>query len=298
MKKVLAMEHKAGFVSIIGKPNVGKSTLMNALVGEKLSIITPKAQTTRHRIMGIINTDEYQVVFSDTPGIIDPQYGLQRSMMKFVDESLQDCDVILYIAEMGEKEMPEDIKQRLQKAAAPVILALNKIDLVKQEEVGQKIEHWKTQFNFKSIVPVSALNKFNTQALVDEIVSYLPVAPPYYPKDQLTDKPEKFFAAEIIREKIFMRYKKEIPYSTEVTIEQFKDEENLLRISAVILVERDSQKGILIGAQGSAMKNTGTAARKELENFFGKKVFLEMYVKVKEKWRDNKNLLKEFGYEE
>lgn len=292
------MEHKAGFVSIIGKPNVGKSTLMNALVGEKLSIITPKAQTTRHRIMGIINTDEYQIVFSDTPGIIDPQYGLQRSMMKFVDESLQDCDVILYIAEMGEKEMPEDIKQRLQKAAAPVILALNKIDLVKQEEVEQKIAHWKTQFNFKSIVPVSALNKFNTQALVDEIVSYLPVAPPYYPKDQLTDKPEKFFAAEIIREKIFMRYKKEIPYSTEVTIEQFKDEENLLRISAVILVERDSQKGILIGAQGSAMKNTGTAARKELENFFGKKVFLEMYVKVKEKWRDNKNLLKEFGYEE
>lgn len=292
------MEHKAGFVSIIGKPNVGKSTLMNALIGEKLSIITPKAQTTRHKIMGIINTDEYQVVFNDTPGIIDPQYGLQKSMMRFVDESLEGADVVLYIAEVGEKEIPAEALSRLEKSNAPVVLALNKVDTITQEEVAQKTEHWKTLFNFSSIVPISALNDFNTQALLAELVSYLPVCPPYYPKDQLTDKPEKFFAAEILREKIFFRYKKEIPYSTEVVIEWFKDEPELLRIGAVIMVERESQKGIMIGEKGAALKNTGTAARKEMENFFGKKVFLEMYVKVKEKWRSTKSSLKEFGYEE
>lgn len=292
------MTHKAGFISIIGKPNVGKSTLMNALIGEKLSIITPKAQTTRHSIMGIINTDEYQVVFNDTPGIIDPQYGLQKSMMRFVDESLEGADVVLYIAEVGEKEIPAEALQRLQKTASPVVLALNKIDTLGQEEILQKTEYWKSLFTFSSIVPISALNKFNTQALLEELVRYLPVCPPYYPKDQLTDKPEKFFAAEILREKIFFRYKKEIPYSTEVVIEQFKDEPELLRISAVIMVERDSQKGILIGEKGLALKNTGTAARKEMENFFGKKVFLEMFVKVKEKWRDTKSALKEFGYDD
>lgn len=292
------MTHKAGFISIIGKPNVGKSTLMNALIGEKLSIITPKAQTTRHSIMGIINTDDYQVVFNDTPGIIDPQYGLQKSMMRFVDESLEGADVVLYIAEVGEKEIPAEALQRLQKAASPVVLALNKIDTLGQEEIVQKTEYWKGLFGFSSIVPISALNKFNTQALLEELVRYLPVCPPYYPKDQLTDKPEKFFAAEILREKIFFRYKKEIPYSTEVVIEQFKDEPELLRISAVIMVERDSQKGILIGEKGLALKNTGTAARKEMENFFGKKVFLEMFVKVKEKWRDTKSALKEFGYDD
>ncbi len=292
------MTHKAGFISIIGKPNVGKSTLMNALIGEKLSIITPKAQTTRHSIMGIINTDDYQVVFNDTPGIIDPQYGLQKSMMRFVDESLEGADVVLYIAEVGEKEIPAEALQRLQKTASPVVLALNKIDTLSQEEIVQKTEYWKGLFEFKSVVPISALNKFNTQALLDELVSYLPACPPYYPKDQLTDKPEKFFAAEILREKIFFRYKKEIPYSTEVVIEQFKDEPELLRISAVIMVERDSQKGILIGEKGLALKNTGTAARKEMENFFGKKVFLEMFVKVKEKWRDTKSALKEFGYDD
>lgn len=292
------MTHKAGFISIIGKPNVGKSTLMNALIGEKLSIITPKAQTTRHSIMGIINTDEYQVVFNDTPGIIDPQYGLQKSMMRFVDESLEGADVVLYIAEVGEKEIPAESLQRLQKTASPVVLALNKIDTLGQEEILQKTAYWKGLFGFSSIVPISALNKFNTQALLEELVRYLPVCPPYYPKDQLTDKPEKFFAAEILREKIFFRYKKEIPYSTEVVIEQFKDEPELLRISAVIMVERDSQKGILIGEKGLALKNTGTAARKEMENFFGKKVFLEMFVKVKEKWRDTKSALKEFGYDD
>lgn len=292
------MTHKAGFISIIGKPNVGKSTLMNALIGEKLSIITPKAQTTRHSIMGIINTDEYQVVFNDTPGIIDPQYGLQKSMMRFVDESLEGADVVLYIAEVGEKEIPTEALQRLQKTTSPVVLALNKIDTLGQEEILQKTAYWKGLFGFSSIVPISALNKFNTQALLEELVRYLPVCPPYYPKDQLTDKPEKFFAAEILREKIFFRYKKEIPYSTEVVIEQFKDEPELLRISAVIMVERDSQKGILIGEKGLALKNTGTAARKEMENFFGKKVFLEMFVKVKEKWRDTKSALKEFGYDD
>jgi GTP-binding protein Era len=292
------MTHKAGFISIIGKPNVGKSTLMNALIGEKLSIITPKAQTTRHSIMGIINTDDYQVVFNDTPGIIDPQYGLQKSMMRFVDESLEGADVVLYIAEVGEKEIPAEALQRLQKTASPVVLALNKIDMLSQEEIVQKTEYWKGLFTFSSIVPISALNKFNTQALLEELVRYLPVCPPYYPKDQLTDKPEKFFAAEILREKIFFRYKKEIPYSTEVVIEQFKDDPELLRISAVIMVERDSQKGILIGEKGLALKNTGTAARKEMENFFGKKVFLEMFVKVKEKWRDTKSALKEFGYDD
>lgn len=296
--KKMLIEHKAGFVSIIGKPNVGKSTLMNALIGEKLSIITPKAQTTRHKIMGIINTENYQVVFNDTPGIIDPQYGLQKSMMRFVDESLEGADVVLYIAEVGEKEIPAESLSRLQKGNVPVVLALNKVDTISQEEVSQKTEHWKSLFNFSSIVPISALNKFNTQALLAELVNYLPVCPPYYPKDQLTDKPEKFFAAEILREKIFFRYKKEIPYSTEVVIEWFKDEPELLRIGAVIMVERESQKGIMIGEKGAALKNTGTAARKEMENFFGKKVFLEMYVKVKEKWRDDKRMLKDFGYEE
>lgn len=292
------MEHKAGFVSIIGKPNVGKSTLMNALIGEKLSIITPKAQTTRHRIMGIINTEEYQVVFNDTPGIIDPQYGLQKSMMRFVDESLEGADVVLYIAEVGEKEIPIEALSRLQKRKTPVVLALNKVDTISQDEVTVKTEYWKNLFDFSSIVPISALNKFNTQALLTELVSYLPVSPPYYPKDQLTDKPEKFFAAEILREKIFFRYKKEIPYSTEVVIEWFKDEPELLRIGAIIMVERESQKGIMIGEKGAALKNTGTAARKEMENFFGKKVFLEMLVKVKEKWRSTKSSLKEFGYED
>lgn len=292
------MNHKAGFVSIIGRPNAGKSTLMNALIGEKLSIITPKAQTTRHRIMGIINGEDFQAVFNDTPGIIEPQYGLHKSMMKFVDESLEGCDVIVLIVEVGEKHIPDEVLGRLKKSNAALILALNKIDLLEQEEVEAKIDFWKSIYDFKAIVPLSALNKFNTQALLDEIKTHLPPSPPFYPKDQLTDKPEKFFAAEILREKIFMRYKKEIPYSTEVVIEGFKDEENLLRVSAVIMVERESQKGIMIGAQGAALKNTGTAARKEMENFFGKKVFLEMFVKVKEKWRDNKNTLKEFGYEE
>lgn len=292
------MSHKAGFVSIIGKPNAGKSTLMNALIGEKLSIITPKAQTTRHRIMGIISGEDFQVVFNDTPGIIEPQYGLHKSMMKFVDESLESSDVIVLIVEVAEKELPEEVTKRLQNVKVPLILALNKIDVLKQEEVEEKINYWKGKFKFTSVVPLSALNKFNTKQLMDEIKALLPESPAYYPKEQLTDKPERFFAAEMIREKIFFRYKKEIPYSTEVIIEEFKEDGDLLRIHAVIMVERDSQKGILIGEKGVALKNTGMAARKELENFFGRKVFLKMFVKVKEKWRDNKSMLKELGYEE
>ncbi len=292
------MNHKAGFVSIIGRPNAGKSTLMNVIVGERLSIITPKAQTTRHRIMGIINTNDYQVVFNDTPGIIDPKYGLHNSMMKFVDESLEGCDVIVLIAEVGEKDISEEVAKRLQKAKVPVILALNKVDLLPQEEIAEKIKFWADKKLFTSVVPMSALNKFNTDALLAEIVDLMPESPPFYPKDQLTDKPEKFFASEIIREKIFYRYKKEIPYSTEVIIEQFKEDEKLLRIGAVIMVERQSQKGIMIGEKGSALKNTGIAARKELENFFQKKVFLELFVKVREKWRDDKRMLKDLGYEE
>lgn len=292
------MNHKAGFVSIIGRPNAGKSTLMNAIVGEKLSIITPKAQTTRHRIMGIINTDEYQVIFNDTPGIIDPKYGLHKSMMKFVDDSLEGCDVIILIAEVGEKDISEEVAMRLQNAKVPIILALNKVDLMPQEQIEEKIKFWTEKNIFASIVPMSALNKFNTQALQDEIVAVLPESPAFYPKDQLTDKPEKFFASEILREKIFYRYKKEIPYSTEVLIEEFKDEETIIRIRAIIMVERESQKGIMIGQKGVALKNTGTAARKEMENFFRKKVFLEMFVKVKERWRDDKRMLKDFGYNE
>lgn len=292
------MNHKAGFVSIIGRPNAGKSTLMNAIVGEKLSIITPKAQTTRHRIMGIINTDDYQVVFNDTPGIIDPKYGLHKSMMKFVDESLEGCDVIVLIAEVGEKDISDEVAKRLKNAKVPVILALNKVDLMTQEQIGEKIKFWTDKNMFSSIVPMSALNQFNTKELLNEIVDLMPESPPFYPKDQLTDKPEKFFAGEIIREKIFYRFKKEIPYSTEVIIEQFKEDEKLLRIGAVIMVERQSQKGIVIGEKGVALKNTGTAARKELENFFQKKVFLELFVKVREKWRDDKRMLKDLGYEE
>ncbi|HYG16462.1 MAG TPA: GTPase Era [Bacteroidia bacterium] len=292
------MSHKAGFVSIIGKPNAGKSTLMNALIGEKLSIITPKAQTTRHRIMGIISGEDFQVVFNDTPGIIEPQYGLHKSMMKFVDESLESSDVIVLIVEVAEKELPEEVTKRLQNVKVPLILALNKVDVLKQEEVEEKINYWRDKFKFTSIVPLSALNKFNTKQLMEEIKALLPESPAYYPKEQLTDKPERFFAAEMIREKIFFRYKKEIPYSTEVIIEEFKEEGDLLRIHAVIMVERDSQKGILIGEKGVALKNTGMAARKELENFFGHKVFLKMFVKVKEKWRDNKSMLKELGYDD
>lgn len=291
-------QHKAGYISIIGKPNVGKSTLLNALIGQKLAIATEKAQTTRHRIFGILNGDDYQLVFSDTPGIIKPAYKLQESMMNFVDESLIDGDVILLLVEAGQKELGEEIEVRLRKTKAPIILVINKIDKLSQDEVLQWVDHWKEKNITSTIVPLSALNRFNTKELLKLLIELCPFSPPYYDKDQLTDKPEKFFAAEIIREKIFLRYKKEIPYSSEVVVVGFKETKDLLRISAEILVERESQKGILIGERGIALKNVGVASRKDLENFFGKQVFLELFVKVKSNWRNEDKFLKEFGYDE
>ncbi len=290
-------EHKAGFISIIGKPNVGKSTLLNALMGQKLAIATEKAQTTRHRIFGILNEPEYQMVFSDTPGIIEPAYKLQESMMHVVKESMEDGDIVLLLVEAGQKALGDDVLRYLKKSKAPKILVINKIDTLTQEEVLEKVDFWKSQNLAEHIIPISALNKFNVVALKTLLVDLLPDSPPFYDKDQFTDKSERFFASEIIREKIFLRYKKEIPYSCEVVVNVFKEEPKLIRIQADILVERDSQKGILIGHQGSALKNVATAARKDMENFFAKKVFLEVFVKVKANWRNEDKMLKEFGYE-
>lgn len=291
------MTHKAGFVSIIGKPNVGKSTLINNLVGEKLSIITAKAQTTRHRILGIVNADDYQIVFSDTPGIIKPRYLLHESMMGAVEQSLQDGDLLLLVMEWGEKAIDEEVLRRLQKNKAPVIGVLNKIDLApSQDVVMQRIEELKQQVTCIDFVPVSAKEKFNTGRIFQMILENLPESPPFFPKDQLTDRPERFFASEMIREKIFMYLKEEIPYSCEVEIMQFQDEEKILRIYADIYVLRDSQKVILIGAGGRNLKRIGTEARKDMEAFFGKKVYLEQFVKVRENWRDDKNYLRSFGY--
>jgi GTP-binding protein Era len=291
------MAHKAGFVSIIGKPNVGKSTLMNALVGEKLSIITSKAQTTRHRILGIINGDDYQMVISDTPGIIVPHYALHRAMMSFVDMSMKDADVLLFVTEMGEKSMDEGTAERLKNRKVPLLLVINKVDLGSQEQVEEKIAFWQAELDPDEVIPVSALKSFNLQRILNGIIERLPESPPFYPKDQLTDKPEKFFAAEMIREKIFFYYKKEIPYSVEVMITDFVEEETIIRIRAEIYVTRESQKGIIIGHKGEALKKVGIKARVDMETFFDKKVFLEMYVKVKEDWRDDERQLRHFGYE-
>lgn len=291
------MEHKAGFVNIIGNPNVGKSTLMNSLVGEKLSIITPKAQTTRHRIMGIVNGEEFQIVYSDTPGIIKPGYKLQEAMMKFVGTAIIDADIILYVTDV--KESPEknsDYIQKVNQANVPVILLINKIDLSNQEELESLVQKWHELVPLAQILPVSAISGFNLSLVLKRIIELLPESPPYFPKDELTDKPERFFAAEIIREKIFLNYQQEIPYSIEVQIEEFHDTPGLLRISAVILVVRDSQKSIIIGKKGSALKKTATQARLDMEKFFGKKVFLEVFVKVSKDWRDKDSVLKRFGY--
>lgn len=292
--------HKAGFVSIVGKPNAGKSTLMNTLVGERLSIITRKAQTTRHRIKGIISGQDFQIIYSDTPGIIQPQYELQENMMRFVHSSLVDADLILWIVELGEK-MDSELKliQNISKAQIPVILIINKIDLAKGTQLLDKMEYWKQQLNnssVKEIIPLSALHKTNIDLVMNAIMNDLPVHPPYFPKDSLTDKPERFFAAEIIREKIFENYKKEVPYSCEVVISEFKEEEDIIRLRAEIYVERQSQKGILIGKQGSALKKIGTEARLDMEQFFQKKVFLEQFVKVEADWRKKSVKLKRFGY--
>jgi GTP-binding protein Era len=291
------MSFKSGFVSIIGKPNVGKSTLLNALLGEKLSIISEKVQTTRHRIKGILNNPNYQIVFSDTPGIIDPKYKLQGNMMKFVNESLQDAELIVFVTDFDIRNEDEAIFERLKLIKTPMICLLNKIDGVNQDQLNVKIAFWNDMKLFKEIIPISALNKFNIDALLKSILSYMPEGAPYYEQDQLTDKSERFVAAEIIREKIMVRYKEEIPYSVQVEIELFKEEKDIIHIHALIYVMRDSQKVILIGKGGSALKNVGIAARRDLELFFKKKIFLKTFVKVKEDWRDNSRTLKEFGYD-
>ncbi|SOU87390.1 GTPase Era [Tenacibaculum dicentrarchi] len=293
------MTHKSGFVNIIGNPNVGKSTLMNALVGEKLSIITPKAQTTRHRILGIVNDENHQVVFSDTPGILKPAYELQNSMMDFVKAAFDDADVLIYMVEVGEKELKnEAFFKRIIHSEIPIILLLNKIDKSSQEEVEEKIEYWKNKVPNAFVYVISALEKFNIDTVFSKIIELLPEGPAFYPKDQLTDKPERFFVNEKIREKILTHYKKEIPYAIEVETEEFSEEENIIKIRSVIMVERDTQKGIIIGHKGTALKRVGTESRKDLELFFDKKVFLELYVKVNKNWRSNDRQLKRFGYKD
>ena len=287
--------HKAGFVSIVGKPNVGKSTLMNKLVGENLSIITFKAQTTRHRIMGILSGDDFQIVYSDTPGLLEPKYELHKKMMTYVAVSMEDADLILLVVELGEKYDPA-LFDRLKHTKSPIFLVINKIDLAKGSQLDDKIAYWKTQLDPKAIIPVSTISGENVDHLLKEIIKQLPEHPPFYPKDDITDKNERFFASEIIREKIFLNYEQEIPYSTEVSIEEFKDTEKIIKIRAIIYVERDSQKGIIIGKAGASLKKVGTEARKDLENFFGKKVFLETHVKVADNWRKQKQSLKQFGY--
>ncbi len=288
--------HKAGFVSIIGKPNVGKSTLMNQLVGEKLSIITSKAQTTRHRIMGILSGENFQVIYSDTPGILNPKYELHKSMMKFVSTSLEDADLILFVTDLYEKFEDESFIYALQKTEVPIILVMNKIDLAKENQVQDKVSYWKEIIDPQKVVEISALNGTNIDQLFNTIVEYLPEHPAFYPKDELTDKPERFFVAEIIREKIFQNYKKEIPYSCEVHVEEFKEDESIIRIRAIIYVERKSQRGILLGHKGERMKKVGIESRLDMETFFGKKVFLEQHIKVEPDWRKNATKLNRFGY--
>ncbi len=291
------MEHKSGFVNIIGNPNVGKSTLMNALIGAKLSIITPKAQTTRHRILGIVNGDNFQIVFSDTPGIIKPSYELQSSMMNFVKTAFDDADILIYMVEIGEKELKdESFFKKIQNSKVPVLLLINKIDTSNQEVLAEQVAYWNELIPNADILPISALEKFNVDVVLQRIISLLPVFPPYYPKDKITDKPERFFVNECIREKILKHYKKEIPYAVEVVTESFKEEEDIIRIQSVIMVERETQKGIIIGHKGGAVKRVGQEARKDLEIFFRKKIYLEIFVKVNKNWRSDDSQLKRFGY--
>jgi len=293
------MTHKAGFVNIIGNPNVGKSTLMNALVGERLSIITSKAQTTRHRILGIVNGDDFQILFSDTPGIIKPAYELQESMMDFVKSAFDDADVLIYMVEMGEKELKdEQFFNKITNAKIPILLLINKIDKATQEDVEEKLTYWQEKVPNADIFLISALEKFNIEGVFNAILDNLPESPAFYPKDQLTDKPERFFVNEAIREKILMHYKKEIPYAVEIETEEFFEDEKIIKIRSIIMVERQTQKGIIIGHKGSALKRVGTEARKDLQKFFQKKIHLELYVKVNKDWRNNKNQLKRFGYKE
>lgn len=291
------MAHKAGFVNIIGNPNVGKSTLMNAFVGEKLSIITSKAQTTRHRILGIVNGEDFQAILSDTPGIIKPAYQLQSSMMDFVKSAFEDADVLVYMVEIGEKELKDEaFFNKIIHSDIPVLLLLNKIDKSDQEELESQVQLWKDKVPNAEIYPVSALEGFNVSEVFNRIVELLPESPAFYPKDTLTDKPERFFVNEIIREKILIHYKKEIPYSVEIDTEEFFEEEDIIRMRSVVMVERETQKGIIIGHKGAALKRVGVEARKDLERFFGKQVHLELYVKVNKNWRSNSRQLKRFGY--
>ncbi|QOR74795.1 GTPase Era [Cruoricaptor ignavus] len=289
--------HKAGFVNIVGKPNAGKSTLLNRLMGEKLAIVTQKAQTTRHRIFGIYNEDDVQIVFSDTPGVLNPKYELQERMMDFVKDSLQDADVFLFIVDISDKAEPSQfLIEKLNKIPVPVLILINKIDLSNQENLEKAMEFWHAQIPKAEILPISATEGFNTDVILPKLISLMPENPPYYDKDQFTDKPERFFVNETIREKILLNYEKEIPYSVEVVTEQFKEQENVIVIESIIYVERESQKGILIGHKGEAIKKVGTEAREDLEKFFAKKIHLNLFVKVKKDWRKNERDLKNFGY--
>ncbi|MFY9362469.1 MAG: GTPase Era [Dysgonamonadaceae bacterium] len=290
-------EHRSGFVNIVGNPNVGKSTLMNLLVGEKLSIITSKAQTTRHRIIGIVNTPEYQVVYSDTPGVLRPNYKLQEQMLAFSLSALDDADVLLYVTDMVETiDKNDDFLQRVRRLDIPVLLLINKIDLTNQSDLEKRVDQWHELLPNAEIYPISALNDFGIDVIKKRVVELLPESPPYFEKDALTDKPARFFVSEIIREKALMLYRKEIPYSLEVIVEEFKEEEDIIRIRAVIWVERESQKGIVIGRKGGALKKLGTMARKDIELFFGKKVYLQLFVKVEKDWKNNDRMLRGLGY--
>ena len=291
--------HKAGFVNIVGNPNVGKSTLMNALVGEKISIITSKAQTTRHRILGIVNGEDFQIVYSDTPGVLKPNYKMQEAMLEFSKSALTDADVLLYVTDVVDRpEKNAKFVKMVNASSAPVILVINKIDQIDQKQLEKKVEEWKNIIPRAEILPMAALHKFNLEPLLRRIKELLPESPPFFDKDQLTDKPARFFVTEIIREKILLNYDKEIPYSVEVEVERFKEEENIIRINALIYVERDSQKGIIIGRGGKSLKHIGIEARKDIEAFFDKQVYLELYVKVEKDWRSKDDKLRQFGYEQ
>lgn len=294
---MMEKKHKSGFVNIVGNPNVGKSTLMNRLVGERISIITSKAQTTRHRIMGIVNTEDMQIVYSDTPGVLRPNYKLQESMLNFSESALDDADVLLYVTDVIETiDKNEEFLQQVQKEKCPILLLINKIDMTDQQKLEALVQEWKTILPQAEIIPISALSNFNIDYVKQRVEELMPESPPYFEKDALTDKPARFFVTEIIREKILLYYQKEIPYAVEVVVELFKEDDEMIHIKALIICERDSQKGIIIGHRGQALKKVGAMARKDIERFFEKKVFLEMFVKVEKDWRNRDNMLRAFGY--
>lgn len=294
---MMEKKHKSGFVNIVGNPNVGKSTLMNRLVGERISIITSKAQTTRHRIMGIVNTEDMQIVYSDTPGVLRPNYKLQESMLNFSESALDDADVLLYVTDVIETiDKNEEFLQQVQKEKCPILLLINKIDMTDQQKLEALVQEWKTILPQAEIIPISALSNFNVDYVKQRVEELMPESPPYFEKDALTDKPARFFVTEIIREKILLYYQKEIPYAVEVVVELFKEDDEMIHIKSLIICERDSQKGIIIGHRGQALKKVGAMARKDIERFFEKKVFLEMFVKVEKDWRNRDNMLRAFGY--